>query len=86
MSRTCGEDFAGVEAFDVHRVGKFDYVFDTEHPDGRRCLSTAELVERGFVRNSHGRWNNSKLLGKGADSADILRLTASQVGRRRHSG
>jgi hypothetical protein len=29
--------------FDAHRVGKHEYLFDSEHLDGRRCLGASEM-------------------------------------------
>ena len=58
----CGLDFAGVSAFDAHRVGKHAYTsteglrMDPPREDGRRCLYPHELEEKGFVQNSWGRW------------------------------
>lgn len=56
LCTSCGEDFGGVTAFDLHRVGKHAYLHDAEHPDGRRCLSRDEMVERGLKLDKHGRW------------------------------
>jgi hypothetical protein len=53
----CGEDFGGVQAYDAHRRGSHDYCWSPERPDGRRCLTPSELQERGFWRNSRGRWS-----------------------------
>jgi hypothetical protein len=59
LCRACGEDFGSVSAFDVHRVGVHAYLFSPERPDGRRCLSTPEMLARGFLPNSRGRWSTS---------------------------
>ena len=53
---TCGLDFASLSAFDAHRVGKYAYEWSPEHPDGRRCLTEAELRERSFTTDKRGRW------------------------------
>ena len=41
----------------VTRVGSHAYRFSEERPDGRRCLSVQEMLERGLRRNSRGRWS-----------------------------
>jgi hypothetical protein len=51
----CGQDFGGVTAFDMHRVGRHDLDYP-EHLDGRRCLSEDEIRTRGLVQTAHGRW------------------------------
>jgi hypothetical protein len=56
----CGEDFGSVELFDRHRVGRHAYSFaeglEQGVEDGRRCLGTDEMNERGWRRNGRGRW------------------------------
>ena len=53
----CGEDFTSLELFDAHHVG--DHELDwPEHEDGRRCLDSEEMTERGWVQNIKGRWVN----------------------------
>jgi hypothetical protein len=58
----CGLDFGSTSAFDAHRVGKHGYTFveglrmDPPREDGRRCLSSKELLERGWAQDSRGRW------------------------------
>ena len=47
LCRACGERFNSVGMFDRHRAGSYPL---------RRCLSVAELVERGFSRNAGGFW------------------------------
>lgn len=49
----CGEDFNGVSLFDQHRVGK--------HGVDRRCLTTDEMLARGWRRNRSGRWTGGLL-------------------------
>lgn len=44
----CHEMFAGPYPGDLHRVGKF--------PDGRRCLTVAEMESAGMSRNRLGYW------------------------------
>jgi hypothetical protein len=65
LCRACSEVFGGVQAFDAHRLGRHAYCFSPEHPDGRRCLTTSELLARGFWRNSRGRWSlrSSRTIG-----------------------
>lgn len=53
---TCNKDFGSVRAFDRHRVGKYQYPYSAEHPDGRRCLSTDEMSRDEFVLNSRDLW------------------------------
>jgi hypothetical protein len=53
---TCGRDFGGTRAFDLHRIGKHAYLHSHEHPDGRRCMTEAEMLERGLYLNANGRW------------------------------
>lgn len=57
LCTTCGQEFGGVHAFDAHRVGSHAYCFSLERPDGRRCLTPAEMLARGWERNSRGRWS-----------------------------
>lgn len=58
----CQQDFAGSRDFDSHRVGTHAYTFwegqhlDPPRADGRRCLSTQELLEDGWAQNEFGRW------------------------------
>jgi hypothetical protein len=40
---TCGACFNSTYAFDAHRTGSFE-------PDNRRCLSVAEMQQRGFAQ------------------------------------
>jgi hypothetical protein len=56
LCTTCKEDFGGVTAFDLHRVGKHEYLFSEEHPDGRRCLSSEEMLEKKMKLDKYGRW------------------------------
>lgn len=44
----CGEFFNRVSTFDKHRKGPFD--------GKRRCLTTAEMKERGWLLNAGGLW------------------------------
>ena len=55
---TCGEDFNGIRLFDAHRVGRHAYLYDAEHPDGRRCLTLEEMLAKGWQRNRFGRWTD----------------------------
>ena len=54
--RSCNRDFSSVSAFDKHRVGKHEYVYDLFHQDGRRCMTFDELKENGFDLNQRNRW------------------------------
>lgn len=55
LCRSCGIDFGSVKAFDKHRVGKHEYLYDEVHPDGRRCMSADEMRDAHFVSNAFGR-------------------------------
>jgi hypothetical protein len=52
----CGRDFGSVTAFDRHRVGRYAYSADRDHPDGRRCLTGNELAALGMTLDRLGRW------------------------------
>lgn len=67
----CGEDFGSVSAFDRHRVGSHEMDASAEHPQGRRCLSTVELTERGFRRGRRGRWSRSRFLASAANAEKL---------------
>jgi hypothetical protein len=60
LCRSCGLDFGSVSAFDAHRVGKHAYKLEQGLAlgldDGRRCLTSDELTQRGWTRDSRGRW------------------------------
>ena len=43
------------DLFDAHRVGRHDLNYP-EREDGRRCLTTWEMLERGWKVNGQGRW------------------------------
>jgi hypothetical protein len=54
--RACREDFASISAFDDHRVGRHEHLYSEAHPDGRRCLTPAELEALGMRKDARGRW------------------------------
>lgn len=62
LCTTCGEDFAGVSAFDEHRIGKHAYLFseglnmNPPKEDGRRCMDKDEMLAAGLQQNAQGRW------------------------------
>ena len=63
LCRSCGKDFSGLEGFDRHRVGVHAYTYseglklDPPREDGRRCLTTDELLEDGgWATDAKGRW------------------------------
>ena len=60
LCRSCGHEFGGLTAFDMHHVGKHEYLHDEHHPDGRRCLSESEMLERGMYLNRQGRWSQPR--------------------------
>lgn len=45
----CGAVFAGVRAFDAHRVGSYQ-------PKTRRCLTACELHAQGMAQDVRGWW------------------------------
>jgi hypothetical protein len=51
----CGLSFGSLSAFDSHRTGRFDKTFP-EHLNGRRCLDTEELANKGWRQDGRGRW------------------------------
>jgi hypothetical protein len=56
LCRTCGLDFASLAAFDKHRVGKHDYLWSPDRPDGRCCLDLDEPDNSGLELDRHGRY------------------------------
>jgi hypothetical protein len=62
VCRSCGQDFCSVEAFDAHRVGRHEYPWSIDRPDGRRCLSAVEITDAGWEQNQYGRWVHPKAL------------------------
>jgi hypothetical protein len=60
LCTTCGKDFGGIRAFDMHRVGAYDHEYDEQHPDGRRCLTDAEMIALGMYINAFGRWSQPR--------------------------
>lgn len=61
---TCGLVFRSPAGFDMHRVGPFATLPDSKHgaqPHGRRCLSVAEMTERGMARNERGQWTTAAM-------------------------
>ena len=55
----CGETFGSDSAFDRHRTGsrELEFRFDDETTwQGRRCLSGAELEQKGWQKDVFGRW------------------------------
>ena len=58
LCRSCDQDFSSVRLFDAHRVGKHEYLASDLRPDGRRCFSVAEMLERGWERYTRGRWQD----------------------------
>ena len=47
----CKHLFAGVRAFDAHRVGPYP-----RKRQKRRCLTQREMRQRGMVQNEQGWW------------------------------
>jgi hypothetical protein len=77
----CGQDFGSVTGFDRHRVGRYDYPADDDHPDGRRCLTGEELLRLGMRPDRLGRW---RLAPRGAPpwSSDVDAETDADAGGR----
>jgi hypothetical protein len=67
LCTSCDKDFGGVVGFDKHRVGNYAYDYSPQHPDGRRCLTEKEMLEKNFKLNKRGAWSTSTLTG-GLDS------------------
>ena len=58
---SCDRDFYGLDGFDAHREGRFEYGWSLEKPDGRRCLNADELRAKGYDLNATaGLWFNVK--------------------------
>ncbi len=51
----CGLSFTSSFAFDKHRVGSFAVELQGT-PQGRRCLTIAEMKRRGMARVGPGYW------------------------------
>lgn len=53
-----------MELFDRHRVGTHEYSFSegmnfyNPREDGRRCLDSQEMREKGWVQNDKGYWQD----------------------------
>jgi hypothetical protein len=52
LCRSCGLDFASLEAFDKHRVGRHSQ----SGPHRRRCLTLTEMHAAGMELDPRGRW------------------------------
>lgn len=52
---TCRECFNSDSAFDRHRVGSYD-----DPKNRRRCLTTEQMVSKGFKTNAKGYWIRGK--------------------------
>lgn len=51
----CHQTFTGNTSGDRHRVG--DHTVSTG-PDRRRCLTAAEMLDKGMAQNSRDQWTN----------------------------
>jgi hypothetical protein len=62
LCRSCKLDFAGVDAFDKHRVGKHAFTYseglamNPPREDGRRCLDADEMSGAGMELDNRERW------------------------------
>lgn len=54
---SCCQTFTGATAGDMHRVGDHG---TWEGPDRRRCLTPAEMTEKGMAQNDRGQWTTGK--------------------------
>jgi hypothetical protein len=96
LCSTCGQDFGSVSAFDAHRVGRYLQAGASEYtglladwtPErGRRCLTVEELRERGWTRDSRGRWRRPSVGAPWASSQDQVtteRPPETRTGGHRH--
>jgi hypothetical protein len=62
LCTTCKADFASVDAFDKHRIGKHVYLYaeglalEPPREDGRRCMDADEMIDAGMELDRRGRW------------------------------
>jgi hypothetical protein len=68
LCRSCNKDFGSLSAFDAHWLGKHEYRWSPELEDGRRCLDSEELTEKGWKQDRYGRWRQP------IDAKALLRL------------
>ena len=73
----CGELFNSNKAFDKHRVGKFGDQWQGT-PEGRRCLSVAEMLDKKMVQLPDGFWV-TELWVKPAQWTSGMSTTATQT-------
>jgi hypothetical protein len=50
---SCGDWFNSTSTFDRHRIGPFE---TAQSAGARRCLTVAEMIDRGWSRNEAGFW------------------------------
>ena len=55
MCPACGLFFRSSTGFDKHRID------DPKGKDGRRCLNTTEMLEKGMVQTDSGHWVTEKM-------------------------
>jgi hypothetical protein len=76
----CHQTFTGTTSGNMHRVGEHGV---TTGPERRRCLTPAEMVERGMKRDDRGYWTT----GAELDPAAFQRLhTEVEAGARANAG
>lgn len=51
----CGQIFSGTYSGDMHRVGLHHVSIG---PDRRRCLTVAEMLDKGMTQDSGGVWRS----------------------------
>lgn len=70
----CGEYFNSAYTFDGHRVGLFAPI---NRPNTRRCLTVAEMMAKGWLRNDAGFWISGKrpTLARTARAGAAIALT-----------
>jgi hypothetical protein len=83
LCRACDQDFSSVLLFDRHRVGKHEYTyheglkFEPPVEDGRRCLTVAEMTDKGWERDRRGRWSDPKEVARTRQGFSAKRTEAS---------
>jgi hypothetical protein len=58
----CGQQFTGMQPFDMHRVGSYA---SGRKPSTRRCLSADEMHAKGMTQTESGAWATGRPYGTG---------------------
>jgi hypothetical protein len=84
---TCGNDFTSIAYFDLHRIGKHEYDFSVDKPDGRRCMTEEEMLEAGLTKVQIGdssrydkRLESGFSLWWDKEQAEKIRLVHAEAG------